>query len=149
MLHFCQVISAEDRAMLVVMDAHASPDQIERVCDVIEKLGYTPHPMPGPTRTAIGITGNRGPIGDTGLIGQLPGVREIIAVTAPYKLVSREFQEADTIVRVGEVAFGGPAITMIAGPCTVESREQLLVVANVVKANGAMMLRGGAYKPRT
>ena len=135
--------------MLVVMDAHASAEQIGQVCRVIEERGYVPHPMPGPTRTARGITGNRGPIVDAERIGQLPGVRELIPVTAPYKLVSREFHEADTIVRIGEVALGEQAVVVIAGPCTVENRAQMLEVAHAVKAAGAMMLRGGAYKPRT
>lgn len=135
--------------MLVVMDAHASAEQIERVCWAVEELGFAPHPMPGPTRTAIGITGNRGPFIAADRIGQLPGVREMIPVTAPYKLVSREFHEVDTVVRVGEIAFGGPEIVVIAGPCTVESREQVFKVAHAVKECGALMLRGGAYKPRT
>src|SRR6266545_3030705 len=146
--------------MLVVMDAHATTEQVERVCQAIAELGYAPHPMPGPTRTAIGITGNRGPIVEAERIGQLPGVRELIAVTAPYKLVSREFQEADTIVQVGPstspgtgsgqaVAIGGPAVVVMAGPCTVESREQVIEVAQAVRQAGALVLRGGAYKPRT
>jgi 3-deoxy-7-phosphoheptulonate synthase len=88
--------------MLIVMDAHATAEQIEQVCRVVAALGYSPHAMPGPTRTAIGITGNRGPIVEADTIERLPGVRELISVTAPYKLVSREFREADTVVRVGE-----------------------------------------------
>jgi 3-deoxy-7-phosphoheptulonate synthase len=135
--------------MLVVMDAHATPEHVEQVCRAIAELGYTAHPMPGPTRTAIGITGNRGPIADAERIERLPGVREVIAVTAPYKLVSREFHEADTVVRVGGAEIGGPAIAVIAGPCTVESREQVLEVAQAVKDSGAVVLRGGAYQPRT
>lgn len=135
--------------MLVVMDAHATDEQVEAVCRLIEQIGYVPHPMPGATRTAIGITGNRGSVVEAERIRQLPGVREVIRVTAPYKLVSREFHEDDTVVRVGPAEFGGSAVTVIAGPCTVESREQLLDVAHAVKAAGAKMLRGGAYKPRT
>ena len=145
--------------MLVVMDAHATPEQIERVCEAIAALGYEAHSMPGPTRTAIGITGNRGPIVEAERIGQLPGVRELIPVTAPYKLVSREFHEADTIVRIGPethspggaraVGVGGPAVVVMAGPCTVENRAQVLEVAKAVKQAGALVLRGGAYKPRT
>ena len=142
--------------MLVVMKAHATAEQIEQVCRAIVELGYTPNPMPGPTRTAIGITGNRGPIADAARLERLAGVHELISVTAPYKLVSREFREADTIVRLGEALgaahpaeIGGAAVAVIAGPCTVESREQLFEVAQAVKAAGAVMLRGGAYKPRT
>ncbi|HEU4328532.1 MAG TPA: 3-deoxy-7-phosphoheptulonate synthase [Roseiflexaceae bacterium] len=135
--------------MLVVMSAHATEEDVKRVCEIIADLGYAPHPMPGPTRTAIGITGNRGPIAEAERLIRLPGVRELIRVTSPYKLVSREFQEADTLVQVGPVTIGGPAVTVIAGPCTVESPEQLLGVAREVRAGGALMLRGGAYKPRT
>ena len=137
--------------MLIVMDAHASADQIEQVCQLIVRLGYAPHAMPGPTRTAIGITGNQGPIPDVdqAQLERLPAVREVIRVTAPYKLVSREFHEADTIVTVGAATFGGLAVAVIAGPCTVESREQVLEVAQAVRQAGAVMLRGGAFKPRT
>jgi len=135
--------------MLVVMDAHATAEQIEAVCAEIRAMGYTPHPMPGPTRTAIGITGNRGPIEQAARLLRLPGVADLIRVTAPYKLVSREFREGDTVVRVGGVPIGGPGVTIIAGPCTVESLEQTLSVARAVKAAGATILRGGAFKPRT
>lgn len=135
--------------MLIVMDASATPEQIAHVCQMIETVGYIPHPMPGPTRTAIGITGNRGPIENAENIRQLPGVREMIPVTAPYKLVSREFHEADTTIQIGNTLIGGAAITVIAGPCTVENRDQVLTIAEAVKSAGAIMLRGGAYKPRT
>ena len=135
--------------MLIVMDAHATEAQIRDVCDAVKALGYVPNPMPGPTRTAIGITGNRGPIDEAQTLTRFAGVREIIRVTSPYKLVSREFHEADTIVQVGNAAFGGNAIAIIGGPCTVESREQTLTVAANVRDAGAVMLRGGAYKPRT
>ena len=135
--------------MLIVMDAHATEEQITRVCAEVEAMGFVPYPMPGPTRTAIGITGNRGPIAQSARIERLPGVRQLIRVTAPYKLVSREFREADTVVRVGGVPIGGASITVIGGPCTVESREQVLEVAQQVKALGATILRGGAFKPRT
>lgn len=135
--------------MLVVMEAHATAEQITTVCDEITAMGYTPHPMPGPTRTAIGITGNRGPIEQAARIQRLPGVAELIRVTVPYKLVSREFHEADSVVSVGGVPIGGSGVTVIAGPCTVESREQTLNVARAVQAAGATILRGGAFKPRT
>jgi len=135
--------------MLVVMEAHATAEQIEAVCAEIRAMGFTPHPMPGPTRTAIGITGNQGPIEQAGRLQRLPGVRQLIQVTAPYKRVSREFKELDTVVDVGGVPIGGHGIAIIAGPCTVESREQTLKIAHAVQAAGAVMLRGGAYKPRT
>ncbi|MFV9503849.1 MAG: 3-deoxy-7-phosphoheptulonate synthase [Oscillochloridaceae bacterium umkhey_bin13] len=135
--------------MLVVMEAHASPAQIAAVCAEIEAMGYTPHPMPGPTRTAIGITGNSGPIEQAARIQRMPGVGQLIRVTAPYKLVSREFRAQDTVVQVGGVPLGGAGITVIAGPCTVENHAQTLNVAAAVRAAGATILRGGAYKPRT
>ncbi|WP_366144869.1 3-deoxy-7-phosphoheptulonate synthase [uncultured Chloroflexus sp.] len=135
--------------MLVVMEAHATAEQIEAVCAEIRAMGFTPHPMPGPTRTAIGITGNQGPIEQASRLQRLPGVSQLIRVTAPYKRVSREFKELETIVEVGGVPIGGKGIAVIAGPCTVESREQTFNVAQAVRAAGAVILRGGAYKPRT
>jgi 3-deoxy-7-phosphoheptulonate synthase len=135
--------------MLVVMEANARAEQIAAVCAEIEAMGYVPHPMPGPTRTAIGITGNKGPVEQAARLQRMVGVAQLIRVTAPYKLVSREFREADTVVQVGGVPIGGPGVTVIAGPCTVESREQTLAVAHAVRAAGATILRGGAYKPRT
>ncbi len=135
--------------MLIIMNAGASQEQIDTVCNVVRDIGLVPHPMPGPTRTAIGITGNNGPIADSEKLGRLPGVQELLRITAPYKQVSREFHPQDTIVQVGDVAIGGPEIVVIAGPCTVESREQTLAAAETARATGAVMLRGGAYKPRT
>lgn len=135
--------------MLVVMEAHATAEQIEAVCAEIRAMGFTPHPMPGPTRTAIGITGNQGPIEQAGRLQRLPGVSQLIRVTAPYKRVSREFKELDTVVEVSGIPIGGSGITIIAGPCTVESCEQTFNVARAVQAAGAVILRGGAYKPRT
>lgn len=96
--------------MLVVMEAHATAEQIEAVCAEIRAMGFTPHPMPGPTRTAIGITGNQGPIEQAGRLQRLPGVSQLIRVTAPYKRVSREFKELDTIVEVGGVPIGGKGL---------------------------------------
>ncbi|WP_026369222.1 3-deoxy-7-phosphoheptulonate synthase [Kallotenue papyrolyticum] len=135
--------------MLIVMDAHATAEQIARVCDEIRQMGYQPHPMPGPTRTAIGVTGNEGAIVQTSRISSLPGVIDIVRITKPYKLVSREFKEADTIVRVGDLPIGGPGVVVMAGPCTVESRDQLFASARAVLAHGATVIRGGAYKPRS
>ncbi|NJN17885.1 MAG: 3-deoxy-7-phosphoheptulonate synthase [Oscillochloris sp.] len=135
--------------MLVVMAAGATAEQIAAVCAEISAMGFVAHPMPGPTRTAIGITGNRGPIEQAERIARMPAVAELIRVTAPYKLVSREFREAATVVRVAGVPIGGPTVTIIGGPCTVESREQTLAVAHSVAAAGATILRGGAFKPRT
>ncbi len=134
--------------MLIVMKAHASPDDVAGVCARIESLGYRPHQMPGATRTAIGITGNPGAI-DPVEFEDLPGVAEAIRVTKPYKLVSREVKSDNTQVRIGSVVIGGPDLVVIAGPCGVESREQAFDAAHAVKAAGAHLFRGGAYKPRT
>lgn len=134
--------------MLIVMDMHAGPKEIEAVCNEIKSLGLIPHSMPGAQRTAIGITGNKGSV-DATRFEAMPGVLRVIHVTAPYKLVSREFHEADTIVHVGNVPIGGNGFVIMAGPCAVESAEQLDQVAERVKKAGGHILRGGAYKPRT
>ncbi len=135
--------------MLVVMDAHATPEDIQAVCTVIEDMGLQANTMPGPTRTAIGITGNQGAIAEAARLKLMPGVRDVIRVTAPYKLVSREYREADTIIEINGVQIGGPSLVIMAGPCSIEGREQLLTTAEAVKAAGATILRGGAFKPRT
>ncbi|HLH38962.1 MAG TPA: 3-deoxy-7-phosphoheptulonate synthase [Bryobacteraceae bacterium] len=134
--------------MLIVMTAQATPADIERVCKKIESLGFRPHPIPGAQKTAIGITGNPGPI-DPAEFEDFPGVAEAIRVSKPYKLVSREVKSEDSIVYVKGVPIGGPGLVFCGGPCSVESREQILTSARAVKAAGAQLLRGGAYKPRT
>lgn len=130
------------------MRAQASEEEIARVCAKIESLGFRPHVLPGAERTAIGITGNHGPV-DPAEFEALPGVAEAIRVSKAYKLVSREVKPDDTIVNVAGVPVGGSGLTLCAGPCSVESREQILASARAVKAGGARLLRGGAYKPRT
>ena len=134
--------------MLVVMHASATAEDVARVCSRIESLGYRPHVMPGAERTAIGITGNHGPVPPEHF-EDLPGVVEAIPVSKPYKLVSREIKPDNSIVQVGDAAIGGEDITLCAGPCSVESRDQILAAARAVKAAGAQLFRGGAYKPRT
>ncbi len=138
--------------MLVVMDAHATQEQIREVCARIEQLGLKAHAIPGSLRTAIGITGNRGEV-DLGVLEFLPGVVECIPVSKPFKLVSRELKEEDTILRIatplGQVAFGGGHVGIIAGPCAVESRQQAFAIARQIRDAGAKLMRGGAYKPRT
>ena len=138
--------------MLVVMQSHATEEQVQAVCRRIEALGMRAHPIPGSNRTAIGITGNSGAV-DVGSLEAMPGVVECIPVSKPYKLVSRDAKEENTVVRVptpaGEVRIGGPALAIIAGPCAIESREQAMAIAGSVKAAGAHLFRGGAYKPRT
>lgn len=134
--------------MLVVMKAQAGPRDITRVCERIEALGFKAHIIPGEQRTAIGITGNSGPV-DPAEFDGLPNVAEAIRVSKPYKLVSRETKRENTVVSVNGVKVGGDKMMLCGGPCSVESRAQILESARAVKAAGAGLLRGGAYKPRT
>jgi 3-deoxy-7-phosphoheptulonate synthase len=134
--------------MLVVMKSHATPEEIQAVCDHIVQLGFRAHPLPGAQRTAIGITGNQGEV-DRGNLESLSGVAEVIRVSKAYKLASRDVKEEDTVVRVGGAAIGGRDLAVIAGPCSIESREQAFAIAEQVAAAGAQFFRGGAYKPRT
>ena len=134
--------------MLIVMQSQAGEAEVRQVCARIESLGYRAHVMPGATRTAIGITGNPGAL-DPAEFEDLPGVAEAIRVSKAYKLVSREVKRENTVVNVHGVPVGGPDLVVIAGPCAVESREQTMEAAHAVKAGGARLFRGGAYKPRT
>jgi 3-deoxy-7-phosphoheptulonate synthase len=138
--------------MLVVMQSHATEEQVRAVCDRIETLGLKAHPIPGSGRTAIGITGNSGAV-DLGVLESMSGVVECIPVTKPYKLVSRDVKEEDSVIRIptpsGDVFVGGTNIAMVAGPCAVETETQCLTVAAQLKASGIRLFRGGAYKPRT
>ena len=136
--------------MLVVMKTQATPEEIQAVCAYIEQLGFRAHPLPGAQRTAIGITGNKGEV-ERGNIEALSGVAEVIRVSKPYKLASRDVKEEDTIIRFPgtDAAIGGRNIAVIAGPCSIESREQAFAIAEKVAASGAQFFRGGAYKPRT
>jgi 3-deoxy-7-phosphoheptulonate synthase len=135
--------------MLVVMQNHATQADIDRVVKTIEEMGYSARPMPGETRTTIGLVGNDGRV-DGSRVEALPGVAEIIHVSKPYKQVSREWKAANTIVTIAPgVSFGGADIVIIAGPCSVESEEQIIAAARAVRDAGATALRGGAFKPRS
>lgn len=134
--------------MLVVMNVNADRDQIETVVRQIERLGLRAHPIPGAQRMAIGITGNQGMV-QAQALENLPGVKEVIAVSHAYKLVSRETRPDNSVVSVGGVDVGGDGVTVIAGPCAVESLDQARAVAEGVRSSGAQLLRGGAFKPRT
>ena len=136
--------------MLVVMQAKATAEQVRAVCQKIESLGYRAHSIPGAERTAIGITGNKGEV-EPGTLDELPGVQEVIRVTKPYKLVSRDVKQENTVIRFAgtDATIGGPGLAIIAGPCGIESREQAFAVAERVHRAGAQFFRGGAYKPRT
>jgi 3-deoxy-7-phosphoheptulonate synthase len=141
--------------VLIVMKPQASEDDVRRVCQKIETMGYRAHPMPGAQRTAIGLTGNAGPL-EPEQFESLPNVAEAIPVSKPYKLVSREVKNEDSLVRVkpldgsgGEAVIGGRDLAIIAGPCAIESREQAFAAADRVRQAGARLFRGGAFKPRT
>jgi 3-deoxy-7-phosphoheptulonate synthase len=136
--------------MLVVMKAQATQEEIQEVCATIEQLGFRAHPLPGAQRTAIGITGNQGEV-ERGNLEALSGVAEVIRVSKAYKLASREVKNEDTIIRFAgtDAAIGGGSLAIIAGPCSIESREQAFAIAEQVAAAGAQFFRGGAFKPRT
>ena len=135
--------------MLIVMHHHATAEEVEAVQAAVAALGFRSEPIPGKERTAIGVLGNQGYV-DDGTILELPGVFEVIHVSKPYKLVSRDFHPIASKVRVGDVVLGNglPPVVM-AGPCSIESEEQIVNAARLVKSAGAHILRGGAFKPRT
>jgi len=136
--------------MIIVMKSGADPEEIERAKATMIELGYEPHPIEGVLRTVIGAIGDeRGKPEDVEALSILPGVEKVIPILPAHKLASREFKEEDTEVNVNGVIVGGNKIPVIAGPCSVESEEQLMVVARAIKKAGASMLRGGAYKPRS
>ena len=134
--------------MLVVMKQSATQEEIDRVVSVIEKIGCTPRPIPGGQRVSIGILNNPGAV-DVALFLGLPGVKDAIPITKPYKLVSREFKLEDTLIKLGDVTIGQGYFNVIAGPCAVESEGQAMTIAKAVKKSGAQLFRGGAFKPRT
>ena len=134
--------------MLVVMKNEATEEHVKAVIREIERLGYRGIPIPGADRTAVCIVGNKGAVEDSQLL-VLEGVKETIRVTKPYKLVSKETHPEPTIIIIGDVKIGGAQPVIMAGPCAVESEEQALTIARLVKRNGAQVFRGGAFKPRT
>ncbi len=138
--------------MLIVMKPQASEQDVRRVCEKITAMGFRPHPMPGAQRTAIGITGNPGPL-EPEEFESLPGVAEAIRVSKPFKLVSREVKSEDSLIQIGppgnQVTVGGKELVLIAGPCAIESRQQARSAAEAVRNAGARLFRGGAFKPRT
>jgi 3-deoxy-7-phosphoheptulonate synthase len=134
--------------MLIVMKANATAREIDAVVEVVQAIGFRAHPLPGPTRTAIGITGNEGVI-DSRRFDDLPGVAEVIRVTKPYKLITLDLRPEKTIVQLGDAAIGDGELAIIAGPCAIENREQAFAVAEAVRQSGARFFRGGVWKPRT
>ncbi len=134
--------------MLIVMNKGASPEQTQAVVAEIERRGYTARPIPGGDRVSIGILYNQGPVDPSPFLG-MPGVKDAIPITRPYKLVSREFQPSDTVIPIGPVTIGNGSLILIAGPCAIESLDQALTIAEQVQKAGAHIFRGGAFKPRT
>jgi 3-deoxy-7-phosphoheptulonate synthase len=134
--------------MLIVMDKQATEEEIKAVVTAVEAKGYTARPIPGGDRVSIGVLYNKGAV-DASLFLGYPGVKDVVPVTRPYKLVSREFQHEDTLVTAGNVTIGNGHFTIVAGPCAVESEQQALTIARLVKESGAQLFRGGAFKPRT
>src|SRR5512137_118243 len=135
--------------MIIVMKKNATDGQVDRVVEWIESVGYRAHLSRGTEKTIIGAVGDARGREQIKSVAHLPGVEIVVPILKPYKLASREFREADTIVRVGEVEIGGPRFVVMAGPCAVETEEQLMECAYVAKKAGAQILRGGAFKPRT
>src|SRR4051812_20506434 len=134
--------------MVITMHKDATAEQIRAVADRVRDLGYIPHEMPGAQRTAICVTGNKGPL-DPSLFTRYDGVADAVPISQPYKLVSRELKPEATVVEVRGVKIGGGGFCVMAGPCSVETREQVMTTAEHVRKHGAHMLRGGAFKPRT
>ncbi|HXG67750.1 MAG TPA: 3-deoxy-7-phosphoheptulonate synthase [Blastocatellia bacterium] len=133
--------------MVIVMEETATEEQISKVIDKLVKLNFDIHRSTGVRHTVLGAVGGR--VVDTRDIELLDGVKEVLRISAPYKLASRAFKPEGTRIKVGDVTIGGPEVVMMAGPCTVESREQVMAVAEIVSSHGAKILRGGAFKPRT
>lgn len=134
--------------MLIIMHVQSTQEQIDNVKQKIRELNLTPHVIPGQMRCAIGITGNKGPISADNFKG-LPGVIQCIQVTKPYKLISREIRQEDTVIELDDVRIGGKELTIIAGPCSVENQQQIFSTAQRLAKMGIKLLRGGAFKPRT
>ena len=135
--------------MIIVMAPDATPEEIEKVEDTIRKLGYTPHAIVGVERKVIGAVGDERGKDRLQSIETMGGVESVFPILKPYKLASREVKSSNSVIQADGVAIGGTAIAIIAGPCSVESKEQICTTANLVKGSGANFLRGGAYKPRT
>jgi 3-deoxy-7-phosphoheptulonate synthase len=134
--------------MIIVLRPDSTSQQIDHVLERIHELGFKPHISRGEVRTIIGVIGDENKL-QAEPLAAIPGVEQVLPILKPFKLASREFRSADTVVQVGSVRIGGGALAMIAGPCAVESAETLDTIARHVKAAGANLLRGGAFKPRT
>jgi 3-deoxy-7-phosphoheptulonate synthase len=135
--------------MVIVMEQSATEEQIQKIIETLVEVGYDVHRSTGVSHTVLGAVGSPRQVVDPTALELLPGVREVVKISEPYKLVGRTFKSADTVVELGGVKVGGPEVIVMAGPCSVETREQVGTVARAVLAAGARVLRGGAFKPRT
>src|SRR5262249_8538378 len=135
-------------AMIIVLRPHSTREQIDHILDRIRELGFKAHLSQGELRTIIGVIGDENKL-QAEPLSAIPGVEQVLPILKPFKLASREFHQQDSVVQVGKVRVGGGALAMIAGPCAIESAEVLDEIAGRVKAAGANILRGGAFKPRT
>src|SRR4051794_267116 len=133
--------------MIIVLRPNPTREEIDHVLERIRELGFKPHLSAGQLRTIIGVIGDEDKL-QAEPLAAIPGVEQVLPILKPFKLASREFHKADSVVRVGKVQVGGGAMAMIAGPCAIESAEVLEEIAAAVKAAGANILRGGAFKPR-
>jgi 3-deoxy-7-phosphoheptulonate synthase len=134
--------------MIIVLRPHSTQEQIDHVLERIQELGFKPHLSQGEHRTIIGVIGDENKL-QAEPLSAIPGVEQVLPILKPFKLASREFHKADTVVKVGKVRIGGGSMAMIAGPCDVESSQVLDEIAGKIKQAGANILRGGAFKPRT
>jgi 3-deoxy-7-phosphoheptulonate synthase len=134
--------------MIIVMCSDATEERLQHVLERVHELGFRPHLSRGDKKTIIGVVGN-GKVVDPGLFQMLIGVESVVPIMKPFKLSSREFKDVSTIVQIGDVQVGGTQVVVMAGPCAVETREQMLASAEAVAKAGAKILRGGAFKPRT
>src|SRR5262249_13111361 len=135
--------------MIIAMKSTATEAEIEEVCDTIRRYGYKPHLIRGEERVVIGAVGHGDNKDHLQNLRSVPGVADVVPILQPYKIVSRELKQQKTVIKVGDLEIGGSRFVVMAGPCSVETREQLLETADAVKKAGAQVLRGGAYKPRT
>ena len=135
--------------MVIVIEKHATESQIEHVIEWVESVGYSAHPSRGVERTIIGVVGDDRGKAQLKSAEYLPGVEKIVPILKPYKLASREAKEGNTIIRIDDLEIGGPEFIVMAGPCSIETEEQLMESAYIAKKGGAHILRGGAFKPRT
>jgi len=134
--------------MVIVMKPHVEEEKIQKVMQRLKEMGFEIHRSDGVNHTILGAVGDKRGI-DIRQLEVMEGVHEVVRISTPYKLASRLFKPEDTIIRIGDVEIGGKEVIIAAGPCAVESREQLMTIADAVKKSGAKLLRGGAFKPRT